>query len=229
MENKKPRKRNCGIQMKLVPYGGGWTDVYLDIGNDNLYFIISYLSSNSFTDLLRILYFLHPDQRDPEESEDCVYYWEGLVENSEVVEIAESIDKFPRTIRLIPKKGEFTWWEEEGGSNWLIERDATLKPDFDIKLSIDIKRSETKHYEYTVRYKDFCYAVAKACTEVLKSHGIYGYHQSIYQDDMHLRYLLFIKGVALDNLEARKLTDMGDKNGMGSSLEKELKLLLFDM
>ena len=35
------KKRDCDIRMKLVPYGAGWTDVYLDIGEDNLYFIIS--------------------------------------------------------------------------------------------------------------------------------------------------------------------------------------------
>ena len=98
-----------------------------------------------------------------------------------------------------------------------------------IKISIDICRGEDKHYEYNVRYKDFCYAVAKTCTEVLKSHGIYGYHHSIYEDDMHLRYLLFIKSVALENFEARELTDMGEKNGESTSFEKELELLLFDM
>ena len=37
-------------------------------------------------------------------------------------------------------------------------------------------RDEEKHYSYKVRYKDFCYAVAKTCTEVIKSYGIYGYH-----------------------------------------------------
>ena len=46
---------------------------------------------------------------------------------------------------------------------------------------------------------------------------------------MHLRYLLFIKSAALDNFEARELTDMGDKNGEGSSFEKEIELLMFDM
>jgi hypothetical protein len=104
-----------------------------------------------------------------------------------------------------------------------------LDTDFNIKISIDINRNESKHYEYNVRYKDFCYAVAKTCTEVLKTHGIYGYHHSIYEDDMHLRYLLFIKSVALNNFEARELTDMGDKNGEASSFEKEIELLLFDM
>ena len=51
--------------MKLVPYGAGWTDVYLNIGGDNLYFIISYALGNTFTDLLVILYYLHPDNNNP--------------------------------------------------------------------------------------------------------------------------------------------------------------------
>lgn len=223
------KKRDCGISMKLVPYGAGWTDVYLNIGEDKLYFIISAVLGDTFTDLLRVLYFLHPENNDPEYEENYIDCWEGLVENGEVVEIAERIDKRHCIIRPIPKKGEFSWDEEGSASKWVIEREATLDTDFDIKISIDICRDEAKHYEYNVRYKDFCYAVAKTCTEVLKSHGIYGYHHSIYQDDMHLRYLLFIKSVALDNFEARVLTDMGDKNGEGSPFEKEIELLMFDM
>ena len=35
------QKRDCGISMRLVPYGGGWTDVYADFGDGELYFIIS--------------------------------------------------------------------------------------------------------------------------------------------------------------------------------------------
>ncbi len=33
-------KRECPIKMRLVPYGGGWTDVYDDFGDGELYFII---------------------------------------------------------------------------------------------------------------------------------------------------------------------------------------------
>lgn len=223
------KKRDCGIEMKIVPYGAGWTDVYLNIGEDNLYFIISAMDGGTFTDLLRVLYFLHPENDDPENEENFIDCWEGLVEHGEVVKIVERIDKCPCTVRAIPKKGEFSWDEEIAVSNWAIEREPTLDADFDIKLSIDICRNESRHYEYNVRYKDFCYAVAKACTEVLKSHGIYGYHHSIYQDDMHLRYLIFIKCVALDNFEARSLTDMGDKNGESTPFEKEMELLSFDM
>ena len=224
----KLQKRDPGISMRLVPYGAGWSDVYLDIGEDKLYFIISYLGG-TFTDLLATLYYLYPENKDPGNEENYVDCQWGLIENGEVVEIAERIEKTPATIIPIPTKGDFTWDEEGAFSNWVIEREPTLNTDFDIKISIDILRSEAKHYEYTVRYKDFCYAVAKACTEALKSHGIYGYHHSVFSDDMHLRYLIFLKCVALDNFEARSLTDMGEKNGEGSSFEKEIELLLFDM
>ena len=47
---------------------------------------------------------------------------------------------------------------------------------FPIKVTIDIHRSEIKHYEYTVDYADMCYAVADACTKALKKHGFNGYH-----------------------------------------------------
>ena len=218
------QKRDCEIRMRLVPYGGGWTDVHLDIGGDSLYLIISYALGDTFTDLMRVLYFLHPDNKDPEW--DPLECWEGRVENGEVVEIAERIESPDCTVRFIPRRGEFTWDEEGRTSHWVIERLPTLDTDFSIRISID--RGD-RQYAYTVRYRDFCYAVAKACTETLKSHGIYGYHYSVYQDDMHLRYLLFIKGVALDSLDARALTDMGEGNGESTSLQRELELLLFDM
>ena len=84
-------RRDCDIKMKIVPYGAGWTDVYLNIGEDNLYFIISAMDGGTFTDLLRILYFLHPENDDPEREENFIDCWEGLVKHGEVVKIAERI------------------------------------------------------------------------------------------------------------------------------------------
>ena len=202
-------KRDPGINMRLVPHRYGWTHVYLDIGEDKLYFIISCAMGHSFTDLLRTLYFLHPENNDPEFNEDGLLdWWDGAVK--------------------IAKKSEFTWEEEGAFSHWVIERAPTLDTDFNIKISIDICRDEAEHYEYNVRYQDFCYVVARACTEALKRNGIYGYHYSIYDDDIHLRYLLFIKSVALDNFEARALT-ASVENGWATSFEKEIELLTFDM
>ena len=75
------KKRDCGINMSLIPCGGGWTDVYLNIGEDKLDFVISAMLGDNFTDLLRVLYFLNPENSDPEYAENFVDCLEGLIEN----------------------------------------------------------------------------------------------------------------------------------------------------
>lgn len=121
-------------------------------------------------------------------------------------------------------------WDEEGSfSQWIFTREPTENEDFELQIDICIQRNEEKRYTYKVRYRDFCYAVAKTCTEVLKSHGIYGYHCSTYEDDINFRQLLFIKAVALDCLDIRELNDMGEGLGESTPFDKELELILFDM
>ena len=229
-------KRDCDVKMRLVPYGGGWTDVYLDIGGDNLYFIISNVLGGQFGDLLYVLYHLYPDNGDPENADHIIDYKYGICEqdgeNYNVVAIVDDLQEYqpPFVERDIPWKTKFTWDEEGSCSNWFLEREATEDTDFILKLHIDICRTETKSYNYEVRYKDFCYAVAKACTEVLKEYGFFGYHHSVYNQDMNLRYLLFLKSVALDNFEARKLTFFKEKgHGETTDFCKELEFLVFDM
>lgn len=225
------KKRDCGMEMKLVPYGGGWTDVYFNIGDDKLYFIITSVWSDQFSKLLEVLYYLHPEQNDPKRNDD-VDYWDGVCEiidgKYKVIKIVEQYDGYG-TIRPIPHKAELHWDEEGSSSHWVFTREPTEDEDFELQINICFHREEEKHYSYKVRYKDFCYAVAKTCTEVLKSHGIYGYHHSTYEDDINLRHLLFLKAVALENFEVRTLTDNGDGKGESTSFEKELELLLFDM
>lgn len=225
------KKRDCGMEMKLVPYGAGWTDVYFNIGNDKLYFIITSIWCDQFSKLLEVLYYLHPNQNDPKTTE-TVEYWDGVCEiidgKPKVVQIVEQYNGCG-AVRLIPHKAELHWDEECSSSHWVFTREPNEEEDFELQIDININKAEEKHYSYKVRYKDFCYAVAKTCTEVLKSHGIYGYHHSTYVDDINLRHLLFIKAVALDCLETRTLTDMGKGLGESTSFERELELLLFDM
>ena len=228
----KLKKRDCGMKMKLVPYGAGWTDVYLDIGNDSLYFVITSLWSDQFSKLLEVLYYLHPEQNDPQEN-NGVKYWKALCKmvdgKPEIIKISERCDDSAGLVRYVPHKAEFHWDEEGSSSHWIFTREPTEDTDFLLQIDICIHRGEDKKYSYQVRYKDFCYAVAKTCTEVLKSHGIYGYHHSTYEDDINLRHLLFIKAVALDCVEIRTLKDNGDGLGESTSFEKEMELLLFDM
>lgn len=63
-----------------------------------------------------------------------------------------------------------------------------------------------------------------------KKHGFWGYHQATYTEDLNIRMLLFLKSIALGNMEARELT-FYDEQGEGETADfnKELELLLFDM
>lgn len=230
------RKRDCGIKMRLVPYGGGWTDVHLDIGGDSLYFIISDVMGNQFGDLLYVLYHLYPENNDPENADHIIEHKYGICEHDgekySVVAIVDDLKSCqpPFVEQDIPWKAAFTWDEEGSCSNWSLEREATEDTDFTLKICIDICREETKSYTYEVQYQDFCYAVARACTEMLKEYGFFGYHHSVYTQDMNVRYLLFLKSVALGDFEARKLTFYEEKgHGETTDFQKEMELLLFDM
>ena len=75
-----------------------------------------------------------------------------------------------------------------------------------------------------------CYAVADAYTKALKKHGFWGYHQATYTEDISIRMLLFLKSIALGNLETRDLVfHDNEKEGETADFNKELELLLFDM
>ena len=229
-------KRNCPIKIKLVPYGAGWTDVYADFGDGELYFIISDVLGDSFETLMRALYHLHPENHDPEYAEDLIEYKYGICDYMDgayvVTRIVDDIHDFepPLVYQNIPWKCSFEWNEEGAYSNWSLERIPDLSTSFMLKISIDINRDEEEHHEYEVRYDDMCYAVADACTKTLKRHGFWGYHSATYSCDMNIRYLLFLKSIALGNMEARELTIYDEKGrGETSDFEKELELLLFDM
>lgn len=95
-------------------------------------------------------------------------------------------------------------------------------------------------YYYIIEGKDLCYAVAKAYTEVLKKHGYYGYFMATGGDcnglgDIIPMYMfLFIKAYGLINMEAREIQVVyedreNNERAVGSSFEKELELMLFDM
>ena len=212
----KLQKRECGIKMKIVPYSGGWTDVYINFGDEELYFIISYCTEDNFTDFMRRLYHLYPNRNDPEDVENEVDY---VTE-----EVGDSVYK------LIAWKTEFTWDEEGAYSKWYLERRANEDTEFDLHIDILTSRKEDKVYHYVVSYKELCYAVAKGYTEMIKKHGFMGYHQAVYSEDVCMRYFLFLKAYALDSLEMIRIKHFEEKGeGEQSSLEKELELMLFYM
>ena len=122
-------------------------------------------------------------------------------------------------------------WDEEGTDiNIIFSRKVTYEIDYENDmLDIEIRSYDDILKKYTLKTKDFCYAVAKACTEVLKKYGFYGYRYSTEYDYFILYQLLYIKCFALGNFEARELTDVDDSFAQKTSFEKEMELLMFDM
>ena len=228
-------KRNCGISMRLVPYGGGWTDLYADFGGGEIYFIISNVIGPGFAALLNALYYLHPTH-DESEREDLIEYKYGICEKIDGEYRVTKVVDDPRTEKAsfgycsIPWKAHFEWDEEGSESRWTLEREPNMEDSFPVKLHIELEREETTVYDYLLNYEDLCYAVADACTKALKKHGFNGYHAATYHEDLNMRVLLFLKAVGLRNTEACVITESREEgSGETSDFAKEIELLLFDM
>lgn len=97
------------------------------------------------------------------------------------------------------------------------------------EITFEIYRYDDLLVSDTVRSVDLCYAVAKACTEVLKTYGFYGYRYSTMLDCFNIFKLLYIKSVALGNFETRELHRVDSSGALATDFEKEIELLLFDM
>jgi hypothetical protein len=229
----KLKKRDCPLSFKLIPRGGGWTHVYMNVGEERIFFIITNVMGQQFNDLVRALYFFTPGQRDSDRADDIVDCKVGVVYNdtNKVVEVRDDLKGLPMgsVFREIAYRAEFSWDEEGSSSKWVLEREPTEDTEFVVKLHIEIHRNETKVYDYEFRYADLCYAVAKACTATLKKYGFLGYHYSTYHENFNITQLLYLKAIALRCLEVRELQDDGTKYGGVSNLQKEIELLLFDM
>ncbi|MCE2604103.1 hypothetical protein LH384_33990, partial [Pseudomonas aeruginosa] len=52
------RREQIKTQLTVIPYGGGWEDVYLTVDGETWYFVISSMMGDSFNALLEALYYL---------------------------------------------------------------------------------------------------------------------------------------------------------------------------
>jgi len=212
------KKRDCKISVKLEPVGVSTLSVEFDLYGEKLSFGPSSVMGAQFKEFISALYALYFEEP---ESENYDYHNDHYPCESSCFPDSNIIDELTSEVN----------WDEEGSDvSFKISRKINDNNENDIitlKLSTDFGES---YREFKVNGKDFCYAVAKGCTEVLKEFGFYGYRFSTEGDYFIMHQLLFIKAYALDNMEARELIQVTPWLGAcKSSFEKELELLLFDM
>ena len=214
----KLEKRSCNISVKLKPSGSYVLAVDFDFYGEKLSFAPSAAMGAQFKEFISALYFLYK-----EEPEDGNHDYHDEYDEREYHCLPDSniIDEIIATVD----------WDEEGSDvSFKMSRkinNSNEKDIITIKISTDYWES---YREFKVDGRDFCYAVAKGCTEVLKKFGFYGYKYSTESDYFIIHQLLFIKAYALGNMESRKLYNLEGRFGScKSNFEKELELLLFDM
>lgn len=203
------KKRDCGIKIKLDPAGNNYLNISFDFYGKELSFSPSSAMEGQFGDFISALYVLYYEHGEGHDG------WKQRESHTEkgtnhIIAVTSTVD-----------------WDNEGEVMTIKMTKDYDENAHDILIRITIDYGET-FQEFTVNDKDLCYAVAKACTEVLKEYGIYGYRYSTEYDNFDLHKLLFIKAYALDCMEVRELAHITELTKK-SNFEKELEILLFDM
>ena len=224
------------INMRVVPYGAGWQDVYLKINGEEIYSIISYCMGDDFNKLLEVLCLFHPKYIEHNDGnsegfdskmkvyKDSTYSDYVLVDSHKEASEILGTDCF--TYCELVYKGEFGWCSEPYVDQFIIEKEPSEHEDFKITITIVRECEKGKKYVFVVDYKAFCYAVAKGITDALLGHGITGYYDSVWSE-LDIRKFIFIKAVALGKLDKFRSRDEENVKGHGakSNFKKELLLL----
>lgn len=206
----KLQKRDCDVKINLRPTGTQYLGIDLDFSGNKLSFYASSAVGGHFGDFVSALYSLYF------EKDDCHNEWEKrelhtAKGSNHIIAVTATVD-----------------WDNEG-EVMTIEMTKYCEGDNTDQIAVKITTDYGDTYsKFHVNDKDLCYAVAKACTDVLKKYGIYGYRFTTELDTFDLHKLLFIKARALDCFEARKLLK-ADEFTEKTDFNKEIELLLFDM
>lgn len=228
-------KRDCPIKLELVPYGSGWEDVTLEIAGDRHWWSISGCLGDGFNALVESLYALYPYQTYDQVEQNRITGEEKFSAdyvNGEYLNYRRLTDD-ASSYRSMPMVAEFYWDLEGCGVAWKLAKEPGVGPARDFMLKIELQDgTEAKHvdYCYDVKYSDLCYAVGKALTAAVKKHGFAGFHTSVWESDVNIRHLCFLKACGMGYPDAvRPLESVEEGEGATSSFDEELELLMFDM
>ena len=208
------KKRDCSIKVTIEPLGAELLYVCFDFGYDRLEFTPSTaaMSNEQFGEFVCALYTLYSEKNNTVGDGHDEWHRRKYHSDSEhkILAITTTVE-----------------WDGEG-SDMLLE--MTREPDGSLILLRASDDFGKTFRAFTVDDKDFCYAVAKACTEALKKFGFYGYRYSTESEPIKIHQLLFLKAYALENTEARELFMVDEElDCQKSDFNKEIELLLFDM
>lgn len=204
-------KRECGIKVRLIPSGAMFLKVEIDIEGEHLEFWPSSAMAGQFGDFINSFYALFSENSDNHKepySGKCAHEVDGDV--------------------IVTTK---TQWDEEGSIiDIIFERrfcvdDENWDNSDIIDLTFFIHRQECSEKHFSISTKELCYAIAKACTEILKEYGFYGYRLVTEWDYFKIYQLLYIKAFALDCMEMRSCDNEEGK----TNFNDEIELLMFDM
>ena len=210
------------ISLAFSARGAGWAEARLHIGDDDFVFSISYIG-DGINEFVKRVYYLFPKWRHDDYDYNIMEY--GDAEITSVVNGEEAT----RHWEDIPWKTTPLVWDGEPDTVcWEFERPVNLDPDFDVSITLDVHQDRDCKNNYTVRYRDLCYATAKAITDLLTECGIIGFYESTWMEDINLRQFLRIKEIALDS-PIRETSDSKYDYAVHTSIEEELKLLLKPM
>lgn len=217
----KARKYDCPIQFSIIDIRSGWTYIAFDFYGTVIKIDISYLRYQPSA-LLEAARIFHSHE---------ISYQDGY--NYAHIDIVKTEDvDTPKGIwDVVPVTVEFCWDEEPRSNTWTLTRDVkdTGKEDFPLRVRIVRRDYEEITHEFTVRYRDLCYAVAKCYTDMLKRYGFLGYYHGSYGDDINLRQLLEIKGYALGLTGNMYDEDESKTYRLELSADEEIDLLKMDM
>lgn len=228
-------KRECPIKIELVPYGSGWEDVTLEVDGKHHWWSVSGCLGDGVNALVESLYALYPYQTYDEVEQNRLTgeeKFDAEYVNGEYMNYRRLPDD-AKSYRSMPAVAEFYWDLEGHGVAWKLTKapDAGAARDFLLKLELEEgTKTNRENYSYTVKYSDLCYAVGKALTEAVKEHGFAGFHTSVWESDVNIRHLCFLKACGMGHPDAVQPFESAERGeGATSSFEEELELLLFDM
>ena len=233
------QKRDCPITIKLVPYGAGWEDVTIEIQGNRHWYPVSGCLGDGFWALAESLYALYPNQNYHEHESHYlskIADYVGDYKDGKYVNVQRKPSEWRGSYFSVPVQAQFYWDEEGHGVSWTLTRPENEDRESPLVIHLEewddsCEGKTTEHsFDYTVSYSDMCYAVGKALTEAMKSHGFTGFHESVWESDINVRHLCFLKACGMGNPDFFKPKEIkGEGAGDRSSFTDEIDLLLFDM